>query len=92
MRFIILAILATSFLTACTDMGMGGNNGIVPDTGYGSAEAKTAHHGGPGSYGDGTDTGSEVPFTDSQLHPLAPDASSQAQTSANSSLRGIANY
>ncbi len=92
MRFFILAIFATLFLTACTDMGMGGNNSIAPDMGYGSLEAKTAPRSGPGSFGDGTDTGSEVPFTDSQLHPMGPDASSQAQTSANSALRGIANY
>ena len=84
-----MGFFVTLFLTACTDMGMGNSNDIVPDMGYGSLEAETTHHGGPGSFGDGTDTGSEVPFTESQLRP-GPAASNQAQTTANTSLRGIA--
>lgn len=92
MRSLILAFFVTLFLTACTDMGMGNTNDIVPDMGYGAMEAQTTQHSGPGSFGDGTDTGSEVPFSESQLHPTNPTASSQAQTSANTSLRGIANH
>lgn len=91
MRFLILAFFTGLFLTACTDMGMGNTNDIVPDMRYGSLEAQSTPHGGPGSFGDGTDTGSEVPFSESQLHPSNPTASGQAQTSANTSLRGIGN-